>query len=99
MHLREGDNVLYVIGLAKQHNQSVQTECKSAVRRRTVVERADKEAEALFYLFVGKAEHVKHFLLNLARVNSDTAAACFLTVDNEVVGFCANLKRLGVEKR
>src|SRR5690348_6334692 len=67
------------------------------MRRRAVGERVEKEAEAAAELFFAKAERFEEPLLNILAVNTNTAGAELVAVQNEVVTLRAYFPRRGFE--
>src|SRR5208337_4081207 len=62
-----------------------QSQRDAAVRRRPIVKGLEKKAEFYSGLFSGDAQKFKYFVLHLAPVDTDAAAADFAAVQNNVI--------------
>lgn len=67
---REGDNITNIVGAGQQHGQTVQTKRQARVRRRTVFQRIQQEAELLALLLFIDTENTKYGLLHFTVVNT-----------------------------
>ena len=56
-----------------------------------------KERKLFICLFFCKSKHLKHLLLNVILVDSDTSSADLITVQSDVVSFCAHSARIAVQ--
>ena len=88
--LRERDAVADIVNARKEHDDAIQTERESPVRRSAELQRVDEETELLARLFARHSEQAENFVLNLGVVNTDRAAARFKAVKHEVVRLRAN---------
>ena len=68
--------------------------CQASVRRRAVLKGIQQESETILRSFFGKAQRSKHLLLQRPVMDSDTAAANFISVQNDIVGACPNAARI-----
>ena len=69
--LREGDDVANAIGACDEHDEAIEAQRDSAMRRRAKAEGLQQMAELVGLLFGGHAERVKELRLQLPLVNSD----------------------------
>src|SRR5438128_11616180 len=83
--LREGHHVANALFAGDKHDQAIETEGDSAVRRRAEPQRAEQMPELGLLIFRSDAERFEHFLLQLRLVNPETPAADLDTVQYDVV--------------
>ena len=68
------------------------------MRRCSVFECFDQEAEFLVALFRCESEYLKHLCLKVLIMNSYRASAELNSVKYDIVCVCLDLKRIGIEK-
>ena len=80
------------------HDQPVESEGDAAVRRRTVLEGAEQEAELHLRLLRAQADQVEDLLLHVRSVDTDGAAADLAAVADEVVAGADAVAGIGLEQ-
>ena len=85
--LGEGDDFTDAVGAGQQHDKTVYAVGQSCVRRNAVLEGREQETEFFIGFLFGEADDLKHLLLDVALVDTDTAAAEFDAVEDNVVCF------------
>eukprot|EP00611_Tribonema_gayanum_P017022 TRINITY_DN29547_c0_g1_i1.p1 TRINITY_DN29547_c0_g1~~TRINITY_DN29547_c0_g1_i1.p1 ORF type:complete len:231 (+),score=68.92 TRINITY_DN29547_c0_g1_i1:70-693(+) len=98
LRLREGDHIADRVGLGHQRDQTVEPEGQATVRRRTVLQRIEQEAELELRLVRADLERVEHLALHLGAVDPHRAAAELPAVEHHVVGLGDALARIGVHQ-
>ena len=88
--LGECDEVADALLSAEEGAETVKAECDASVRRSTVLESVDQEAEAVVRILMAEAEDLEHTLLYPGIVDTDGAAAHLGAVEHEVVGIGAH---------
>ena len=69
------------------------------MRRHTVFECLQQEAELAVCLFFGESQHLKHFFLNVVLMDSDASASDLTSVQDDIISFRADCARIGIQKR
>ncbi len=85
LRLGEGDHVTNALRPGHQHDHAIQAERDAAVRRRTVLQRPEQEAEFLFGLFAADVEQVEDRRLHVLVVDTNRSAADLRAVQHHVV--------------
>src|SRR3989344_1552364 len=91
---REGNDFANRLRAGHQHDQAIQAESQTAVRRRTELQRIEQEAELLFLLGLVDAENAEYRLLHFLAMDADGAATQLGTVEHHVV--CTRQRSAGV---
>src|SRR5204863_5844587 len=73
----------------QDHHQSIKSERDASVRRRTELERFEKEAEFVASFLRGESENVEDPRLNVASMDSDRAAADLGSIQHEIISLSA----------
>src|SRR5690242_6313482 len=81
----------------EDHSDAIEAKRDSAVRRRSIRERVEKEPEPALGLLFAEAERFEHARLHVLPMNSDAAGAEFISVEDEIVAFRAAFPRCGFE--
>src|SRR2546423_907743 len=87
---RERDHFADAFFAGDHHHDPIQPERDATMRRRAETKGAEDVAEEQFLLFFAYAERGEDFRLQIAFVNSNTAAAEFHSVQDNVVSFGAD---------
>ena len=98
LHLGERNDIAEGFAAGHQHDQAVETERKSSVRRGSVFERRQQMAEAGVGVLLGKAKNFKHAALHLLGIDTKRAAANLGSVKHNVVRLCAAFLGLAVKQ-
>ena len=69
------------------------------MRRNAVFEGGQQESELLLGLLFCKAQHLKHLLLNIILMDTDTAAADLRAVQHDIISLCPHSARIRVDVR
>src|SRR5579863_2480626 len=88
--LREGDHFADRLLASEQRYDAIDAEGDAAMRRRSVGQRIEEEAEAAAPLLLAEAQHLEYAILQLLLVDSDAARAQFDAVQHQVVSFRAH---------
>src|SRR2546423_12972412 len=67
---RKWDDFAQAVGTGKEHDDAVEAQGNTAVRRRAVLEGVEKEAEARLSFVVSHAQRAKNLLLHLLLMNA-----------------------------
>src|SRR5690606_7922076 len=81
---REGNHFTDRLSAGHQHNQTIQTESQTTVRRCTELQRVEQEAEFFALFFFRNTQRTEYFLLHILIVNTDRATAQFSTIQNHI---------------
>lgn len=87
---REGDDFADAVLATGEHGDAVEAEGEAAVRWGAKAEGVEEVGELLLLLFGADAKDGEHFFLEFAFVDPDGAAAEFVAVEDDVVGFGAD---------
>src|SRR3546814_10580502 len=85
LRFREGNDVAYGFSAGHHGYQPIKAEGHAAMRRRSVLQSIEQEAELIARFFRADIQRTEHFALNLGAVNTNRASAHFPTVQNHVV--------------
>ena len=69
------------------------------MRRHTVPERLQKEAELAVRLLFGESQHLEHFLLDIVLMDSDAAASDLASVQDDIISLRADRTRIRIQQR
>src|SRR4051812_41177100 len=92
--LREGNHVADGSLARQQHDEAIQSESDASVRRGSVFQCIEQEAEPPACLFVTEAEGVEHDVLNVATMDTNRPRAEFDSVEHDVVRLCTATSRV-----
>ena len=84
--LGEGDHLADVVAAGEQRDDPVEPEGDPAVRRGTVAQRVEQEAEPRLRLLLVDPDQLEDALLDVGAVVTDRPAADLVAVEDEVVG-------------
>src|SRR5207244_5558697 len=93
--LEESDNIANRVLPCKQHNNTIQTQGNSSVRRRAVLKSFQEKSKAPFSLFIAETQSLKHRGLNVLAMDTDRAATDFHSIQDQVIGFGAHAGGVG----
>ena len=82
LRLGECDHIANIVGAHDVHDQSIESERDSAVRRSAVLERVEEEAELHLRIGLGQADQAEHRLLDLGVVDTNRAAGDLAAVEH-----------------
>src|SRR5690554_466332 len=94
---REGNHFTDRLRTGHQHDQTVQTEGETTMRRRTVFQRIKQEAELLLLLIGADTQNIEHHLLHFLAVDTNGAATQFGAIEHHVVGTGQRRPRIGLQ--
>ena len=96
--LGECDGIADGIDFGKHRNDTIQAECKTSVRRCTILEGINQTAKLFHGLLLGEAKEFEHLLLQFRVVDTNRTATEFYAVHDAVVSPRTNLALIGVEE-
>src|SRR5262245_42007472 len=97
LRLGESDNIPDGVDAGHQRHEAVEAERDAAVRRRSVLERVEEEAELGALLLARDLHRAEHLLLHFVAVDAHRAAADLPAVQHHVVGLGVRLLRRALD--
>src|SRR6185436_11012017 len=85
------DDVANRLLTGQNHDQAIQAERDASMRRRSVLQRLEKEPELFASLGIAEAEDIEDPRLNIAAMDSDGTAANLRAVQHKIVRFGTNV--------